>query len=347
MAVTGYTWDPLSDSVLEETDVSGNVRVTYTNEPRPWGPLISEERGGQLFQYHFDTLGSTRAITDHTAAVTDTFQFDAWGMELAHVGTAPTPYTWVGRYGYHRDPAMYGRYTIRRRIYLSSPARWSSEDLANLKTTTSYVSHSTAGEPLRYTGDRLLRSTLQPYMYALNSPTRYYDPSGLDAADDLQEAIDDIVEAIANIPKDIALAQCRAWTATQKKNTKWLEDLPKCPCFLCELGYGDNAGKWTEPEPASQTFHPGADFCIRSIPVFLPPLAPGQQCCYKNYELITGGLGAGTPDHTGPGPGNLNSWKHFLDDVRTYYICKRAERLDLYLEARPPNNANGCEPQVI
>ena len=45
MAVTEYTWNPLTDSVIEETDGAGNVLVEYTNEPAPYGPLISERRG--------------------------------------------------------------------------------------------------------------------------------------------------------------------------------------------------------------------------------------------------------------------------------------------------------------
>ena len=35
---TNYTWNPLTDSVIEESDASGNVIVTYTNEPTPFGP---------------------------------------------------------------------------------------------------------------------------------------------------------------------------------------------------------------------------------------------------------------------------------------------------------------------
>jgi len=64
MAKTRYVWDPVSDSLLQEKDGNtGVTQVTYTNEPAPYGPLRSERRGSETRQYHFDALGSTRALT--------------------------------------------------------------------------------------------------------------------------------------------------------------------------------------------------------------------------------------------------------------------------------------------
>ena len=181
------------------------------------------------------------------------------------------------------------------------------------------VARFTARDPLPQNGEPVLINRLHPYVYAYNNPANRIDPSGLDADDDFEEAIEDILDALANIPKNVALRRCQLWVAIQKFNQGWLNNLPACPCFQCEVDSGDNAEKWTSPEKADKRFHPGADYCVRSTPVALPPLAPGQQCCYKNYELITDGPGAGTPDHIGPGPGNVNAGAHFLEDVRMFF----------------------------
>jgi len=97
MPITEYIWDDVNDCVLEECDETGVTQVTYTHEPGPFGPLLSETRGGVESYHHYDALGSTTMLTDDTGAVTDTFHYDAWGLPIARTGTTPTPYTWVGR----------------------------------------------------------------------------------------------------------------------------------------------------------------------------------------------------------------------------------------------------------
>ena len=109
MTVTEYTWNPLTDSVIEETDGAGNVLATYTNEPSPFGPLISENRAGQTSYYHPDVLGSTRAMTNASQTVTDTATYDAWGNTVASAGTNPTPYRWCGNWGYQSFSSVYIR----------------------------------------------------------------------------------------------------------------------------------------------------------------------------------------------------------------------------------------------
>ena len=52
MAVTEYTWNPLTDSVIEETDGAGNVLVEYT-----YGSLRSERRGTQTSSFSKSGVG--------------------------------------------------------------------------------------------------------------------------------------------------------------------------------------------------------------------------------------------------------------------------------------------------
>ncbi len=209
------------------------------------------------------------------------------------------------------------------------------------------VARFTARDPLPQNGDPVLLMNSHPYSYADNNPTRKRDPSGLDAAENFEDLLDDWDDTLRGITPALAGIHCRAWVALQRRNQGWLNNLPACPCFQCEVNSGTNTGQWTDPEPADQRFHPGAEFCVRSTPGPPPLPAPGQQCCYKNYELITGGQGAGTPDHIGPGLGYVNVLAHFWEDVRMFRQCQRAGRVALYLSVRPPNNANNCEEQVV
>jgi len=137
-----FYWSSVFDCVLQEKDQSGNTQVTYTHEPSTYGPLVSENRGGQERQYHFDALGSTRALTNATESVTDTFAYDAWGSELGRAGTLNTPYRWIGLLGYYFDVTT-GMYYIRVRTYRPQHSRWLSID--PVFGTFTYSSLSPAG----------------------------------------------------------------------------------------------------------------------------------------------------------------------------------------------------------
>jgi len=164
MVIRNYHWDVVDDCVMTETDQNGNTIVTYTHEPGPFGPLISENRDsgwtgltdddwsalsvdnwGNLpvsnpteFCHHHDALGSTTMLTDETGTVTDTFEYDAWGNVVARTETTPTPYQWVGRWGYQYDTST-GDYFIRARTYQPIVARWSGVDpLDHIDITNSF-----------------------------------------------------------------------------------------------------------------------------------------------------------------------------------------------------------------
>jgi RHS repeat-associated protein len=155
---TVYTWNPLTDSVIEETDGSGNVNVTYTNKPSAFGPLISENRAGTTSYYHADAIGSTRLTTNSSQATVDSFTFDAFGNTVASTQPTATPYQWCGTAGYQTDPVLGSTYA-RARIYNPKNAGWSSVD------------------PLALYGPRAGRSS-SAYGYVGNRPVCSLDPSG-------------------------------------------------------------------------------------------------------------------------------------------------------------------------
>ena len=136
----------------------------------------------------------------------------------------------------------------------------------------------------------------------------------------------------------------------ENEDLSWINDLPPCPCCLTIKDRtfsppdDPNFKKTLERTPKE---HPGAAVCIRSIDVN----GAGEQCCYdEKGKLITGGLGAGTPDRAS---GGLISFSHGQKDGFPFYV---ATYLDghastyyrkLYLKRRPPQNKNDCEENII
>ncbi|MBI1349375.1 hypothetical protein GC163_24170 [bacterium] len=155
MAVTQYTWDPVTDSILEETDGAGNVLASYTNEPTMYGPLISQHRAGETRYFHFDALGSTRELTDDDENVTDFFGYDAWGCTVRRLGITQSSSLWVGRVGYVESHGDRGC-DVRARQYSISLARWLQRD------------------------PRFPTTGLQPYSYCNQQAVLVTDPSGMD-----------------------------------------------------------------------------------------------------------------------------------------------------------------------
>jgi len=87
--------------------------------------------------YHFDALGSTRALTDPAGAVTDRYAYDAWGnldstgtWHHSTLGTTDNPYQYVGRYGYytHYQEPSFGLMQLGVRFYDSETGRFTQRD---------------------------------------------------------------------------------------------------------------------------------------------------------------------------------------------------------------------------
>jgi RHS repeat-associated protein len=156
MRETIFVWDSVNDCVMSELDGSGAVQVTYTNEPQQYGGVISQRRGTTTSTYHADALGSTRALTDNSGAVTDTYLNDAWGNSVVSTGTTVNPFRWVGKYGYYTDNST-GQVYVRARMYQPTAARWCSVD------------------PLAVRPRNMIL-----YEYTFNSPTQLVDANGLD-----------------------------------------------------------------------------------------------------------------------------------------------------------------------
>jgi len=136
--------------VLEECDGNGNLLVRYA-----YGhDLISQTRGGATSYYHYDGLGSTRALTNSAEAVTDTYNYDAFGNLLDKTGVTVNTYLYTGEF----FDANTGFYYLRARYLNPAIGRFVTMDAFAGRNRDPY--------------------TLHKYLYAHASPVNNIDPSG-------------------------------------------------------------------------------------------------------------------------------------------------------------------------
>jgi RHS repeat-associated protein len=145
--LTGYA------QVLDELQ-AGTVTRTYS-----YGLGLINERqviSGNLTTsfYGYDGHGSVRFLTDSTAAITDTYDYDAFGNLIASTGITPNNYLFAGE---QFDPAL-GIYYNRARYYDQRLGRFWTADTYEGKIE----------DPI----------SLHKYLYAHADPVVRKDPSG-------------------------------------------------------------------------------------------------------------------------------------------------------------------------
>lgn len=154
---TQYLVDDLNPTrylqVLEE--VSGDSvqkRYTYGNN------LLSQTRNVSgvpaTSYYGYDAHGSIAFLADAAGIVTDSYDYDAWGILVASTGTTPNTRRYVGE---EFDPDL-GLINLRARQYKPETGRFQTID------------------PLL--GFQSQPVTFNRYLYASNDPANLVDPSG-------------------------------------------------------------------------------------------------------------------------------------------------------------------------
>ncbi len=127
-----------------------------------WGNgLVAQiEAGSGVVRYfHPDGQGSTLALTDASAAVTDQWFHDPYGETMNRTGTTDTPYEWIGGHGVRAEAT--GLHFMRHRYYHAGLKRFTVTDPLGVQ-------------------ELLGRGGLANlYQYANNSPLAYVDPDGL------------------------------------------------------------------------------------------------------------------------------------------------------------------------
>jgi len=152
---TGYR------QVLEEI-TSGNVQRVYTYGLN----RISQSQASGTSFYGYDGHGNVRILTDGTGAVTDRYDYDAFGSSIQSTGGTPNSYLYTGE----QSDTNLGLYFLRDRYYNATVGRFMTVDP---KAPNSLV-------PL----------SLNAYGYAVDDPTDKSDPSG-------DESIADVIPSIA------------------------------------------------------------------------------------------------------------------------------------------------------
>jgi RHS repeat-associated protein len=161
-----YAYD--GDGVRFSRQVGGGTPIRFVTDPNRalpvtiadgtrkyvWGlGLAYAVSGSSVEVYHADRLGSIRALTDATGAVTATYRTDAWGVATAQTGSSTQPFGFTGE---PRDAT--GLSYLRARYYDPTLGRLLSRDSWG----------GVAGVP----------ATLNRYGYVLGNPTSLSDPSG-------------------------------------------------------------------------------------------------------------------------------------------------------------------------
>ncbi|HEY6248722.1 MAG TPA: RHS repeat-associated core domain-containing protein [Candidatus Angelobacter sp.] len=144
--LTGYA------QVMDELQ-SGAVSRTYS-----YGLFLISQKlvasSQQLSFYGFDGHGSVRFLTSSTGAVTDTYDYDAFGNLISSTGSTPNNYLFAGE---QFDPPV-GIYYNRARYYDERSGRFWSMDT--------------------WEGDPQAPMSLHKYLYAGSNPIDRIDPSG-------------------------------------------------------------------------------------------------------------------------------------------------------------------------
>jgi RHS repeat-associated protein len=118
--------------------------------------LIGQEQDGEYLTYHFDLRGSTVALTNENAQVTEQFQYSLYGL-LISGDTSKTPFLFNGMYGVMTDESSL--YYMRARLYSPEIRRFVNQDIL--------LGNITEGQ------------SLNRYAYVTRQPVSYVDPYGL------------------------------------------------------------------------------------------------------------------------------------------------------------------------
>jgi RHS repeat-associated protein len=144
---TGYAQvlDELSGGAVMRTYTYGLQRISQRQIVNStWTPSF----------YSFDGGANVRQLTNSAGAVTDTYDYDAFGNDINHAGSTPNNYLYRGE---QYDPDL-GLYYLRARYYNPQTGRFMSRDPEDGK----------ANEP----------ASLHKYLYASGDPTNRLDPGG-------------------------------------------------------------------------------------------------------------------------------------------------------------------------
>ena len=164
------------------SETVGGVTTNYlvdTQNPTGYAQVVDELQGGTVARtysfglerisetqtlnsvlatsfYGYDGHGSVRQLTSSTGAITDTYDYDAFGNMVDQTGPTPNNYLFAGE---QYDPALRLYYNRARYLNTTSSRFWSMDT---------------------YEGDSEAPISLHRYLYASDDPVNRLDPTGAD-----------------------------------------------------------------------------------------------------------------------------------------------------------------------
>lgn len=183
--ITRYLIDDLNPTgfpqVAEEISGTGAVGRIYTYGLQ----LLSENQVANNTWtpsfYLYDGMKTVRALTNAVGAVTDTYEYDAFGNSFTVSGSTPNNYLYRGE----QFDTDLGLYYFRARYYNPLTGRFVSQD--------------------PYAGQLFDPKSLHRYQYGKANPVNRVDPSGMDDAVEEAELID--IESEGAVEGEEALAK--------------------------------------------------------------------------------------------------------------------------------------------
>ena len=168
--VNDITTNFINDGGYVVGEVCGDsiVKYTYGNN------LISIDNNGTLGYYHTDEHGNVSAISDTSRNVVADYDFDAFGNETVSTDTYYNPMRYCGEY----YDAETGLIYLRARYYDPSIGRFISEDPHWNLGNMIYGDKEYEEDEIKQPDIQAISQASNLYMYCLNNPLKYADPSG-------------------------------------------------------------------------------------------------------------------------------------------------------------------------
>jgi RHS repeat-associated protein len=221
---TGYT------QVVEEL-IDGAVRRVYSYG----GMLVSQSQlQGATWNtsfYGYDAHGNVTFLTDATGAVTDTYDYDAWGNLVGRTGTTSNNRLYTGE---EVDPDL-GLINLRARQYKPGTGRFLTSDPA-------------AGDPVS-------PLSFNRYTYANTEPVNHSDPLGRAAGAEYGIGLG-VTAALATVPVTVQLGVDGQVTTVTTGAAVALGLATTCAFYVAASGFVDSAhtllatGLTSPPPPA-------------------------------------------------------------------------------------------------